>query len=68
MSAANEILDEMGAPYPGGEHPKAKHELFQSTIEIITGICENAAEAGRDLRASLDELREYTDRREVSPS
>jgi carboxylate-amine ligase len=63
VSAANEILDEMGAPYPGGEHPKAKHELFQSTVEIITGICENPAEAGRDLRASLDELREHTDRR-----
>jgi carboxylate-amine ligase len=63
VSAANEILDEMGAPYPGGEHPKAKHELFQSTIEIITGICENASEAGRDLRASLDEVHEHTDLR-----
>ena len=33
------VLAEAGAPY-GGEHPKAKHELFQSSIEVITGICE----------------------------
>ena len=35
----------MGAGHPGGEHPKAKHELLQSTVEIITGICATAAEA-----------------------
>ena len=56
-SASNEILAEMGAGYPGGEHPKAKHELFQSTVEIITGVCENPSQAGDDLRATLAELR-----------
>ena len=49
-SAAIDILAEMGADHPGGEHPKAKHELFQSTIEIITGVCDNPAQAGDDLR------------------
>jgi carboxylate-amine ligase len=62
-SASNEILAEMGADHPGGEHPKAKHELFQSTIEIITGICENPAEAGDDLRGTLAELRVAAERR-----
>lgn len=56
VSASNELLAEMGEGHPGGEHPKAKHELFQSTIEIITGICETPAEACADLRATLDEL------------
>jgi carboxylate-amine ligase len=62
-SASNEILAEMGVGHPGGEHPKAKHELFQSTIEIITGICDNPAQAGDDLRATLAELRAVTERR-----
>jgi carboxylate-amine ligase len=62
-SASNEILAEMGRDHPGGEHPKAKHELFQSTVEIITGICDNATQAGDDLRATLAELRAVTERR-----
>jgi len=63
VSAANELLAELGAAHPGGEHPKAKHELFQSTIEIITGVCETPAQAGDDLRATLTELRDAADRR-----
>ena len=47
VSASNELLAEMGAGHPDGEHPKAKHELFQSTVEIITGVCETPAEARR---------------------
>ena len=57
VSAANEILDAVGAPHPEGEHPKAKHELFQSTIEIITGICATPAEGKADLEATLREVR-----------
>ena len=62
-SASSEILAEMGAGHPGGEHPKAKHELFQSTVEIITGVCENPSQAGDDLRATLAELRGAAERR-----
>ncbi len=62
-SASNEILAEMGAHHPGGEHPKAKHELFQSTIEIITGVCENPAQAAEDLHETLAELRAAAERR-----
>lgn len=50
-----EILGEMGRPF-GGEHPKAKHELFESSIEVITGICETPAEAREDLRGTILEL------------
>ncbi len=57
VSAANEILAEMGTGHPEGEHPKAKHELFQSTIELITGVCDTPAQARADLEATLAELR-----------
>ncbi len=63
VSAANELLDELGLDHPEGRHPKAKHELFQSTIEIITGVCETPDEAGHDLRTTLAELRVAADRR-----
>lgn len=59
-SAASEILPAMGEGHPGGEHPKAKHELLESTIEIITGICATVGEARADLEATLDELVEHT--------
>ena len=52
---ASEILAQLGAPY-GGEHPKAKHELLESCIEIITGVCSTVAEAERDLQGTLAEV------------
>jgi carboxylate-amine ligase len=63
VNAANEILDEIGAPHPDGGHPKAKHELFQSTIEIITGVCHTPAEAKADLATTLAEVRAAAGRR-----
>ncbi|HVE47778.1 MAG TPA: glutamate--cysteine ligase [Acidimicrobiales bacterium] len=62
-AAASDILDEMGRAHPGGAHPKAKHELFESTVEIITGICSTVSEARGDLEGTLAELRTQTDRR-----
>ncbi|MEY2568820.1 MAG: glutamate---cysteine ligase / carboxylate-amine ligase [Actinomycetota bacterium] len=55
-SGASDILPIMGEGHPGGEHPKAKHELLESTIEIITGICSDVAEARADLETTLAEL------------
>lgn len=57
-SAASEMLAEIGASHPGGEHPKAKHELFECTVEIITGICGTVAEARADLEGTLAEVRQ----------
>ncbi|MEO8106092.1 MAG: glutamate--cysteine ligase [Actinomycetes bacterium] len=54
-SGASEILAEI-TPVPGEEHPKAKHELLESTIEIITGICSTVAEAREDLAGTLKEV------------
>ena len=39
-----------------GEHPKMRHELMQSTIEVVTGVCGTVAEAKADLAISLKDL------------
>ncbi|NNF57294.1 MAG: glutamate--cysteine ligase [Rhodothermaceae bacterium] len=44
------ILDRLG------DHPKVKQELTQSTIEVITGICDSVADTRADLTESLREL------------
>ncbi len=62
-SAATEILAELGSGYAGGEHPKVKHELFECTAEVITGICTTVAEAREDLSTSVKELAVLTDAR-----
>src|SRR3954447_24390314 len=54
-AGAVEILEEI-RPDGADEHPKAKHELLQSTIEIITGICTTVAEAKADLAGTLSEV------------
>jgi YbdK family carboxylate-amine ligase len=61
-SGAVEILEEL-RPAGADEHPKAKHELLQSTIEIITGICTTVAEAKADLAGTLAEVVAAADRR-----
>ena len=55
-SAATEVLAEIGAEHPGGVHAKAKHELFECCVEIITGVCHTVAEARADLEATLAEV------------
>lgn len=44
-----------------GDHPKIKQELTQSTVEVITGICNTVAEAREDLAESIRELYELSD-------
>lgn len=63
VSAASEILDEIGRGHPDGQHPKAKHELFECCIEVITGICQDPGEAKRDLTATIEEVRAAAGRR-----
>jgi carboxylate-amine ligase len=58
-SAASELLEDLG----GDHHPKIKHELFECTLEVITGICATVAEAKDDLASSVKELRAVTDAR-----
>ncbi|MGN6694639.1 MAG: glutamate--cysteine ligase [Aquihabitans sp.] len=62
-SHATEILAELGAGHPDGEHPRAKHELFECCIEVITDVCSTVGEARADLAASIAEVREAAGRR-----
>jgi glutamate---cysteine ligase / carboxylate-amine ligase len=63
-SAASDILGELAAPH-GGEHPKAKHELLESCVEVITGVCSTVDEAVRDLHASVEEVSAAAERRGI---
>jgi len=65
VSGAHEILGEMNAAHGDAGHPKAKKELLQSTVEIITGICETAADVKADLAATMAELRGHTEPRNL---
>ncbi len=56
-NAASVLFEELGTGHPEGVHPKAKHELFDCTVEIITGVCTTVSEARVDLEATLGEVR-----------
>ena len=64
--AAPEVLAEAGAGYPGGAHPRIHQELFQSTLELITGVCATPAEAHADLAATVAELQPILRRRHLA--
>jgi len=57
-SHSTEILTELGKAHEDGVHPKAKHELFESCIEIITGVCDTVGQARLDLEETLNEVRQ----------
>ncbi|MEX2289366.1 MAG: glutamate--cysteine ligase [Mycobacteriales bacterium] len=59
-SGATEILHEL---QPDGEHPTAKKELLQSTIEVITGVCASVGEATADLARTLEQVVPLADAR-----
>jgi len=63
---ASEVLEIVGRDHPGGEHPRAKHELYESTIEVITGVCSTVSEARLDLQTTVDELRTVIEPRGVA--
>jgi carboxylate-amine ligase len=67
--AAVEVLAEMararGLDPEVHEHPKAKQELLQNTIELVTGICTTVSDATWDLQQTVDELRTFTEPRGV---
>jgi carboxylate-amine ligase len=48
-----------------GKHPKAKHELLQSCVEVITGICQTVAEACDDLAGTVAEVQRAAAERNI---
>ena len=63
VSAATDMLEVLGRGHPDNQHPKVKHELFECTVEAITGVCTTVAEARADLSATLDEVAAEAERR-----
>ncbi len=62
---AQEVLGELPELSGGENNPPLRHELMQSTIEVVTGICETVEEAREDLSATVERLARATDRRGV---
>jgi glutamate---cysteine ligase / carboxylate-amine ligase len=64
-SVANQVLRGVASRHPelneDDEHPHIKQELLLNTVELVTGICETAAEAKEDLSRSVAAVREITD-------
>lgn len=54
---AREVLAALPALSEGGDNPKIRHELMESTVEIVTDISHTVGEAKRDLAGTLDALR-----------
>jgi carboxylate-amine ligase len=63
-AGAEGILAEL-SPAEGIEHPKAKHELLQSCVEVITGVCRTVAQARHDLAATVAEVQAAAARRNL---
>ena len=53
---ARMLLASLPGLQESGEHPKMRHELMQSTIEAVTGICGTVAEAKADLAVTMKDL------------
>jgi glutamate---cysteine ligase / carboxylate-amine ligase len=60
---AREVLAALPAVGETQGKPKIRHELMESTVEVVTGICHTVSEARADLAATIDGLRSVTDPR-----
>ncbi|WP_239381616.1 glutamate--cysteine ligase [Frankia sp. CIT1] len=61
--AATSILDEYQNKIGRDAEPRAKYELFESTIEVVTGICDTVSEATSDLLATVCFLEDLAESR-----
>jgi len=60
---AGEVLAALPGLTEEGEHPKIRHELMQSTVEVVTGVCSTVSEIKHDLSATISQLERITGRR-----
>ena len=60
---AREVLAALPGLNEEGEHPKLRHELMQSTVEVVTGVCSTVSEIKDDLSATISQLERITGRR-----
>ncbi|WP_067603611.1 glutamate--cysteine ligase [Nocardiopsis listeri] len=60
---AQELLAELPDLSADAAVPPLRHELMQSQIEVVTGICETVDEAKRDLARNVGRMREVLEPR-----
>jgi len=60
---AGEVLAALPGLTEEGEHPKLRHELMLSTVEVVTGVCSTVSEVKDDLSATISQLERITGRR-----
>jgi carboxylate-amine ligase len=63
---AREVLAALPALSEVGEYPKIRHELMESTLEIVTGICHTVGEAKADLAATVSQIRSVVEPRSIA--
>jgi len=57
---ARQVLAALPALSEQGRFPRLRHEIMESTVEVVTDVCHTVGEAVADLAASIDALREVT--------
>jgi len=57
VGVAPEVLACLADARGGEEHPRIKAELYQCTLEVITGVCDTVADARADLEEGIAEIR-----------
>ncbi|MFI6574614.1 glutamate--cysteine ligase [Nocardiopsis sp. NPDC050513] len=60
---AQELLSELPDLSAGADVPPLRHELMQSQVEVVTGICETVDEAKRDLTGNIERMRDVLEPR-----
>jgi carboxylate-amine ligase len=63
---AREVLAALPGLSEGGEINKIRHELMESTVEIVTGICQTVGEAKADLAQTIGQLRTVSGERGIA--
>lgn len=63
VCAATDVLAEMGEQHADAAHPHAKNELYESMLEVVTGVCDTVAEARSDLERTVAEVQQHLEPR-----
>jgi carboxylate-amine ligase len=66
VSVAEEVLDALRSA-DGSAHPQVTGELLLNTVELVSGVHENVADAVTDVVGQLDEVRAITDPLGIDP-
>ncbi|WP_433176175.1 glutamate--cysteine ligase [Actinoallomurus sp. CA-150999] len=62
---AGQVLGALPGLSEAERNPKIRHELMESTVEIVTDVCHTVSEARADLAATIAELRSVAEPRGI---